>query len=196
MFLLKIWLDKMLELQATEDNEFDACFKHVFLMRHFSTHCSQFGIHDRDRTLVYDKSKKELDFLKAHCSTFLEKISLVFCSNTKRTLQTLEAIKPYLSPRLQVYVQDSLYCASLDSILDIIRTSDLLHKNILVIGHNPSVGCFLQEVQKENLNAHFSFTKSFPIGGVAVFENIASSWIETNFSSLKLTDLYHFSLKS
>jgi phosphohistidine phosphatase len=185
----------MLGLQEKQASLLDETKSHVFLMRHFTAQHSQFGIHDRDRTLT-DQSIEELDVIKNNCSSFLENVTLVICSNTKRTRQTLEGVQPLLSSRVQIQFQDSLYCASLDQILDFARSTDLNHKYILVIGHNPGLGCFLQEVQKENFNTHFSWSKSFPIGGMAIFENNSTSWIETKFSSLKLTHLFHLGLKN
>ncbi len=186
----------MLGLQKRETTSLDMQKNHLLLMRHFSTQNTQFGIHDRDRSLIEDKAQEELDFLKQHCLAILEKTTFVFCSNTKRTKQTLEGIMPFLSPHVQIQMENKLYCATLDEILDLIRSCDLEHHTILVLAHNPGIGCFLQEVQKKNFNTLFSFSKSFPVGGIALFENESTSWIKTTFSSLKLLELYHSILKS
>lgn len=167
----------------------------LVLMRHFSAQTSQFGIHDRDRSLVLDKSQEELDIIKKNCSQDFHHISLVICSNTKRTRQTLDEILPLLASHTEIQVVDSLYCADMDQILDHLRSIDLDHQTVLIIAHNPGLGCFLQKVQKENSGCAIPHSKSFPVGGVAIFDRVCESWIKISYKSLKLRNMVYLDLK-
>lgn len=183
-------------LQTNQERLIDGRSSRLVMMRHFSAQNSQFGVHDRDRSLIVEKSQEEFGIVKKNCSVELEKISFVLCSNTKRTRQTLEEISPLLPSHVDIDIVDSLYCATMDQILDHIRSVDLVHQNVLIIGHNPGLGCFLQEVQKENCNPYYAYLKSFPVGGMAVFESISESWIKLNFQALKLREMFYEGLKN
>ena len=66
---------------------------------------------------------------------------LVLVSSARRTRQTLEALEPWAATGAppQVRVLDSLYLASADQILAVLRQVGDLAERVMVIGHNPGL---------------------------------------------------------
>ena len=64
--------------------------------------------------------------------------AVVLCSTAKRARQTLELIAPALGAPA-VHIEDRIYAASADDLLDRLRLVPDAVPSVMVIGHNPSL---------------------------------------------------------
>jgi len=108
---------------------------------------------------------------------------LVLVSSARRTLQTLEALAPWIDVPL-VEPMDALYLASAQSMLDVLHTVTETVRSVLLIGHNPG----LHELSMTLIGAHgltwpatadadllAKLVEGFPTAAVAEFA-IAGPW--------------------
>src|SRR5205085_10025020 len=63
----------------------------------------------------------------------------VLCSPATRTRQTLELVRPGLKAGVEVLIEDGLYGASADQLLERVRRLPDRVGSALVIGHNPGL---------------------------------------------------------
>ncbi len=66
-------------------------------------------------------------------------LDLVLCSSARRTRETLELIVAELAVRPQSVIEDELYEASKDELIDRLRRLAEEIGNVLLIGHNPGL---------------------------------------------------------
>ncbi len=64
----------------------------------------------------------------------------MLCSSARRTVETLERIRPALPAGTSIAVEDGLYGADADELLTRIRHVPATVGCLLVIGHNPGIG--------------------------------------------------------
>jgi phosphohistidine phosphatase len=64
--------------------------------------------------------------------------AVVLCSPAKRARQTLELITPALGAP-EVQIEDRIYAASADDLLDRLRLLPAAVPSVMLIGHNPSL---------------------------------------------------------
>jgi phosphohistidine phosphatase len=104
---------------------------------------------------------------------------VVLVSSARRTLQTLEALTPFEDGAL-IEPLDSLYLASWQQLLDVIRTVPETARSLLVIGHNPGLHDLAMALVGPAALAGDGPTlrrlsEGYPTGALAEF-TIASPW--------------------
>lgn len=151
-------------------------------MRHAAAQLEQYGKNDRDRTITM-AGMHELDAIRNKIKDQFEGLSLVLCSNVKRTRQTLEGIRPFLPASIKEQYDDSLYQASADILWHKIQTTSPAHKYIMLIGHNPAIGNVLNAVDS-------SVFQSFPTCGIVVLQSNVSKWHEISAYNLVVEKVY------
>lgn len=94
----------------------------------------------------------------------------VLCSPARRTRMTLEN----LLPRVPALFPERLYNASAETILDIVRESDDLHRAVMVVAHNPGIFNFARLMAA----AGAEFPSGYAPGTLTVLECAAESWFD------------------
>jgi phosphohistidine phosphatase len=74
-----------------------------------------------------------------HFSIAVGPLDLVLVSSALRTRQTLDLIITGFSPRPRLLVEDDLYLASAERLLQRLRCLAEEDRNVLVVGHNPGL---------------------------------------------------------
>ncbi len=151
----------------------------VIIMRHAQAQLEQYGKNDRERTITM-AGMHEIDAMRQQIHGKLEGVSLIMCSNARRTRQTLDGIKPVLPNSAQILYDDSLYNASVDCLWHKIQTISPLHKSIMILGHNPGVAQLVNAVDT-------SITRAFPTCSVAVCDSSVEKWHEVSPYNMTLT---------
>ena len=64
---------------------------------------------------------------------------LVFCSSAERTRETLELVRPSLGAESTVSLEDELYAASADALLERLHAAPEQVASVMLIGHNPGL---------------------------------------------------------
>lgn len=153
--------------------------KRLILMRHAQAQLERFGFNDRERAITM-AGMHELDAIRVKVQGHLEGISLILCSNAKRTRQTLEGMKPLVPSTAQIIYKDELYHTNSKTLWDRLQEIDDIHQVVMIVAHNPGLTQFLQELEPTVL------FKEFPTSGVAICEGKFSSWQEASPDRLKL----------
>ncbi|MGA9541156.1 MAG: histidine phosphatase family protein [Methyloceanibacter sp.] len=113
---------------------------------------------------------------------------LVLCSSAQRTVDTLALVLPELKIEPTVVYQDSLYRASPEDMLDLLRRLQPGARSVLLIGHNPEI----QELALELIGAgpkgpRDRLSEKYPTGGLVVITFTAGLWSSVDVGSGSLT---------
>jgi phosphohistidine phosphatase len=112
---------------------------------------------------------------------------LVLCSAAERTRETLELVKPALGAAAEVRLEEELYAASRDELLERLRIVPEQVASVMLIGHNPG----LQDLalvlastgsQLERLEA------KFPTAALATLSPANTTWKRLDRADAVLAD--------
>jgi len=102
---------------------------------------------------------------------------LVLCSPAVRTRQTWEAAATAFEPAPEVLYEDSLYAASAEEVLEVVRNVDGEVQTLLVVGHNPSLeNLALMLAASAEPEVADRFEKKFPTAAVAILDFEDMPW--------------------
>jgi phosphohistidine phosphatase len=112
--------------------------RRLYLLRHAKSSWDDPTLPDRERPLAprgRRAATRVADYLER------ERIvpELVLCSSAVRTVQTLELLRPALGSETTVVVEDELYAASSDALLERVRRVSDEVMSAMLIGHNPGL---------------------------------------------------------
>ncbi|MBY0461930.1 MAG: hypothetical protein K2Q34_01970 [Alphaproteobacteria bacterium] len=153
--------------------------KRLILMRHAQAQLERFGFNDRERAITM-AGMHELDAIRVKIQGHLEGISLILCSNAKRTRQTLEGMKPLVPSTASIVYKDELYHTNSKILWDRLSEVEDTHQCVMIVAHNPGLTQFIQELEPS-----IPF-KEFPTSGVAICEGEFPSWQEASPRYLRL----------
>ena len=112
--------------------------KTLYLLRHAKSSWDDPSLADRDRPLAprgRRASKTIAGYLQRQAIT----PSLVLCSSSRRTRETLEQISAALGKGADVRIEESLYATSATRLLKRLRTVDSRVSSVMMIGHDPAI---------------------------------------------------------
>jgi phosphohistidine phosphatase len=124
----------------------------------------------------------------AHLPAMAGELDLVLCSSALRTRETLDLVVAEFSPRPRSMIEDELYLASRERLMDRLRRIDEADVNVLLIGHNPGLhelAVGLAEKSSPNFDALAS--GKFPTAAYASFQ-VPARWSELGYSRCELID--------
>jgi len=112
--------------------------RHLHLLRHAKSSWDE-PLADHDRPLN-GRGRRSADALADHLAGVAVAPEVVLCSSARRTVETLERIRPGLPDDVEVVVEHNLYGASAHSLLSRVRGIADDVTAAMVIGHNPGIG--------------------------------------------------------
>ena len=112
--------------------------KHLHVLRHAKSSWAEDDQPDRERPLA-PRGRKAARRVAAYIRDRAVKPDLVLCSPAERTRQTLELIQPELGDGVEVLLEDGLYGATANQLLDRLRRLPDGAANAMIVGHNPGV---------------------------------------------------------
>ena len=158
----------------------------VLLLRHGKSSRADPTLADVDRPLT-QRGERSSRVVGEYMANKQVRPSLVLCSPSRRTRQTLEAIEPSLSRRAPVEFAPELYAASQGQLLESLRALPDSVESVLVIGHNPGLrdlalalasrGDQLQRIEEK-----------FPTAALATLTFPGESWAELRPGLAELVD--------
>ncbi len=157
--------------------------KQIYILRHAKSSWDNSELSDFDRPL----SNRGKNDAKKLCS-FIEKkgfiVDKVFCSSAKRAKETLDLMMDglwfdYIN---DLFYEEYLYYGNVGNIVDRLRELDEESKNILFIGHNPTLFHLIEELTNERI-------KKLTTCNLAVI-TFADAWKKLSKSKCKLKLLY------
>ncbi|HEU4356265.1 MAG TPA: histidine phosphatase family protein [Actinomycetota bacterium] len=109
----------------------------LHLLRHAKSSWDEPGLADRDRPLA-PRGTQAARRMAEHLRTAGVRPDVVLCSPAVRARQTLDLVLPALAEPA-VLVEDPLYAADADALLDRLRSLPDGTDAAMVIGHNPTL---------------------------------------------------------
>jgi phosphohistidine phosphatase len=120
----------------------------------------------------------QIEQMRAALQDLMKDLDFVLCSGMKRAKQTFQAIYSIIPAKTKFMFDDFLYQVSSSSLLDKIQWTPTIYDKILVIGHNPGLSQFLEEVAPgKNL-------KTMDICEVVVLDAHVKIWQEVSYNCL------------
>jgi phosphohistidine phosphatase len=112
--------------------------KTLILLRHAKSDWSDALASDHARPLN-ERGIAAAEAMGAYMTRKRYSPELILCSTARRTVQTLDLIRPNLNGDIQVRYEDTLYLATQRQILERIRWIDESVKCAMIVGHNPGL---------------------------------------------------------
>jgi phosphohistidine phosphatase len=111
---------------------------------------------------------------------------LVLCSSAVRTVQTLELLRPALGPATTVAVEDELYAASSDELLERVRRVLDEVAWLMLIGHNPGLQQLALDLASSGADLERLEAK-FPTAALATLTVAGAGWSRLAAGDAELT---------
>ncbi len=114
---------------------------------------------------------------------------LILCSSARRTMDTLQLVLPELKVEPRVIYEDSLYHASPDEMLDMLRGLQPGASRVMIVGHNPEIHALaLDLVGGGPRTTRDRLAEKYPTAALAVINFKAGLWssVDVNSGSLAL----------
>jgi phosphohistidine phosphatase len=112
--------------------------KQLYLLRHAKSSWDDPELDDHDRPLA-PRGERAAKVMCKHLERERIDPDVVLCSSARRTRETLERIRPALGDDAQVEVEDGLYGATADGLIERLRDLDDDTDSVMLIGHNPAI---------------------------------------------------------
>jgi phosphohistidine phosphatase len=107
-------------------------------------------------------------------------IDLILTSPAKRAVSTCKRIAEVLAyPKEKIKVDEKLYHASEDKMLDIIHELRDQNDTVMIFGHNPGLTDFVNSLTKEQI-------MNVPTCGVVAFSFPVDTWREIDWGNGKM----------
>jgi phosphohistidine phosphatase len=108
--------------------------KTLLLLRHAKSSWDDPSLADHDRPLA-PRGRKGAKLIGTHLRQEQIRSSLVLCSSARRARETLELI----APSGEIRIEEELYGASADQLLERLRRLPDEDDCVMLIGHNPAI---------------------------------------------------------
>jgi phosphohistidine phosphatase len=116
--------------------------KTLTIVRHAKSSWDDHSLSDRERPLNA-RGKQDAPMMGQRLAAAGIRPSLIIASPAVRAWKTARAIARELNYPLEfLQREDDLYLASLDDILDVLSTQQVIFNNLMVVGHNPGMTDF------------------------------------------------------
>jgi phosphohistidine phosphatase len=115
---------------------------------------------------------------------------MAFVSPARRSYETLEIALRGLGGEIAVEEEKKLYLGEPRTLLDIVHETPGYVRTLLVVGHNPGLAAFANELARTgDPRALTRLGRSFPTSALAVFDFDVRTWAEVDFDSGRLDRL-------
>jgi phosphohistidine phosphatase len=150
--------------------------RRLLLLRHAKAERAELGGRDRDRALA--KRGREQT---GEIGPFLVRHKLVpeqaLVSPAARTRQTWEQIAATLRRPPPIILDERLYNADADTLLEVVREADAAIRALVLVGHNPGLHEFaLMLVATGDTEARARLAEKLPTGGLVIIEFNVKDW--------------------
>jgi len=146
----------------------------LYLLRHAKSSWADPALPDHERPLA-SRGRRDAKRIGEHLVRLGIEPELVLCSPARRTRETLELLRPALGATPTIRLEEELYGASSDRLLERIRALPEAVASVLLIGHNPglqqlAVVLASTGAELERLEA------KFPTAALATLTSANTSW--------------------
>jgi phosphohistidine phosphatase len=110
----------------------------LYLLRHAKSSWAEPALPDRQRPLA-PRGRRDAKRIAKHLVRIEIQPELVLCSSALRTRETLKLVRVALGTTSTVRLEDELYGASAEQLLERIRLVPASTASVMMIGHNPGL---------------------------------------------------------
>ena len=159
----------------------------LHLLRHAKSDWGDPGLGDHQRRLS-KRGRRAAAEIARHVRKARLSPDLVLCSSSRRTVDTLAALRAALPESTRVEITDSLYEVDAGAILDQLRRLSGSIGAVLVVGHNPGMASLVQALAGEASDEVLarSVATKYPTGGLATLE-FEGNWPDLAPGTARLT---------
>lgn len=130
--------------------------KHLYIIRHAKSDWSDILLSDHERDLN-KRGKKDAPFMAKILDDKDLKIELIISSSATRAQKTAKIFADLLDVKLKI--EDSMYEADMDTLLELILDAFKKYDSIALVGHNPTLNGLVEYF-------HINFTQNIPTCGI------------------------------
>ena len=159
--------------------------RQLLILRHAKSSWDDPGLGDHDRPLA-PRGERAAKAIAGHLRRERIGPDLVLCSSARRTRETLDLIAPALGDDTAVSVEEDLYAASADDLLERLRAVDDDVQSVMLIGHNPGVEQLVLSLAGSGDDLA-KVRRKYPTGALATL-SLAGRWNDLAPGSAELTD--------
>ena len=134
--------------------------KRILLLRHAKSSWDDPTLRDHERPLA-PRGLRATELIAEHARENAVPVDLVLCSSALRARETLERLDGWLG-RAQTSVEDALYAASDEALLERLRAIPEAVGSVVLIGHNPGLHDLAVDLTREGRRL-----ERFPTGALA-----------------------------
>jgi len=163
--------------------------RHLMLVRHVKSAWNDVSLADHNRPLA-PRGTLALPRLQDHLAQAAHPPDFVLCSTSRRTVDTLEGIRPALPQHARVETEQAVYDASAHTLLGRLQLVDSDIGCAMVIGHNPAMrdlAMLLVGTGDPDMRAQLS--AKLPTGA-AVTLSFDGAWSDLRAGTARLDDLF------
>jgi len=164
----------------------DSPTKRLYLLRHAKSSWKDTSLSDHDRPLA-GRGRRAAKAIARYLREQDIQPELVVCSTARRARETLDRIEPVLgAPAVQV--EDDLYAASADALLERLRSVPDDVASVMLIGHNPGLQELALDLARRS-DTVVELEAKYPTAAVATLEVPIASWQELDRDTAELVAL-------
>jgi phosphohistidine phosphatase len=153
--------------------------KRLWLLRHAKSSWDQPSLPDADRPLAA-RGRRAAEVLAAHLAAAEVRPTVVLCSSSLRTRETLAAILPALGDALEIRIERALYGAGAAQLLDRLRLVSNKASSAMLIAHNPGIQDLALALAAGG-PALAGLGEKFPTGALATLELDVERWRDLDY---------------
>jgi phosphohistidine phosphatase len=161
--------------------------KRLWFLRHAKSSWDQSGLPDADRPLA-PRGRRAAEVLAAHLAASEIRPTVVLCSSSLRTRETLAAILPTLGDALMIRIERALYGADAAQLLDQLRQVPNKASSAMLIAHNPGIQDLALALAAGG-PALAGLREKFPTGALATLELDVERWRDLDHGTATATIL-------
>jgi phosphohistidine phosphatase len=146
----------------------------LWVMRHGKSSWDEPGLADHDRPLAR-RGRRAAAAMGAFLASRPEPINLVLCSTARRAAATVEGLG--LPDDVPVVLEDGLYGAGADEILERLALLEIERRTVLLVGHNPALEDLVHLLEGHgSAKPRRLLARGLKTGCLAELELEATSW--------------------
>lgn len=147
----------------------------LVLLRHLKSSWDDAGLADHDRPLA-PRGVRAGERIRRHLEEAGASPQLVLCSSAVRAVETWEAVRSGLTGDGELAIEDGLYAASAESLLERLNAVPDPVAAVLLIAHNPGIGDLAVGLAGSgDGDALERMAEKYPTGGLATL-TFAGRW--------------------
>lgn len=160
--------------------------KNLHLLRHAKSSWPDTGVDDHDRPLS-PRGRRAAKKMAKHLRQQGLSPAMVLCSSAIRSRETLALIAPALSKKTKIQVEDELYAAPVEALLQRLRRVPDLIASVMLIGHNPGLQDLALTLAGRGAKLE-RLREGFPTAALITLRIPAGSWREFGPGDAELVD--------